>query len=234
MSQAKRFTEALTILVALGMPRAQQNERSALTLLALLNLMPDKNWQQTTAPLIGITPIMDFIRTHYGKEYAPNTRETIRRQTMHQFVTAAIARHNPDEPLRPVNSPKAVYQIEANTLVLLQTFGTAAWTAHLQQYLSLHESLIQRYALERQRRFVPVQVAPDQLIHLTSGIHSQLIKAIIEEFAPRFAPGSQLIYVGDTGDKWGYFAQKALSLLGITVDLHGKMPDVVFYYAEKN
>ncbi len=32
---------ALQIIIALGLPRAQHNERSALSLLALLNLMPD-------------------------------------------------------------------------------------------------------------------------------------------------------------------------------------------------
>lgn len=78
-------------------------------------------------PLMGITPIMDWAREHYRKEYAPNTRETVRRQTMHQFMDAGIALYNPDQPDRPVNSPKAVYQIEPATLELLRNFGTKAW-----------------------------------------------------------------------------------------------------------
>ena len=76
------------------------------------------------APLMGITPIMDWEREHYGKDYAPNTRETVRRQTMHQFVNAGIALYNPDKPDRPVNSPKTVYQIEPATLTLLRSFET--------------------------------------------------------------------------------------------------------------
>lgn len=66
------------------------------------------------------------------------------------------------------------------------------------------------------------------------GEHSQLIKAIVEDFAARFAPGSALVYVGDTGDKWGYFDTELLARLGVTVDNHGKMPDVVLYFTEKN
>jgi type II restriction enzyme len=116
-------TEALGVLIELGMPPAQQNERSALVLLALLNLSPEKRWDQAEAPFIGVTPIMQFIRKHYEKEYAPNTRETVRRQTLHPFVAATIALYNPDMPLRPVNSPNSVYQVEPNTLVLLKTFG---------------------------------------------------------------------------------------------------------------
>jgi len=100
------ITDAKKILVSLGLPRAQQSERSALCLLALLNLTRGKPWSESENPLIGITPIMDWAREHYRKDYAPNTRETVRRQTMHQFVDAGIALYNPDDAARPVNSPK--------------------------------------------------------------------------------------------------------------------------------
>jgi len=118
--------EAHNILISLGLPRAQQNERSALCLLALLDLRPDSKWAEAQNPLIGITPIMDWIRDHYKKTCAPNTRETVRRQTMHQFVDAGIALYNPDKPDRPVNSPAAVYQIEPSALALLRSFDTKA------------------------------------------------------------------------------------------------------------
>ena len=76
---------------------------------------------------MGITPMMDFFKAHYGKEYAPNTRETVRRQTVHQFLDAGIVVINPDDPSRPTNSPYAVYRIEAGLLKLLRTYGTADW-----------------------------------------------------------------------------------------------------------
>jgi hypothetical protein len=62
---------------------------------------------------------MDWSRKYYRKKYAPNTRETFRRQTMHQFVQAGLALYNPDDPNRPVNSPRAVYQISPEALALL-------------------------------------------------------------------------------------------------------------------
>ena len=222
------------IIIALGLPRAQQNERSALSLLALLNLTPGKAWVNAENPLVGITPIMDWAHEHYGKEYAPNTRETFRRQTMHQFCDAGIALYNPDKPDRPVNSPKAVYQIEPVALALLRTFGTSAWHDSLTKYLSDRETLVARYAKEREQNRIPVEVAQGKEITLSPGEHSELIRAIIEDFAPRFAPGSVLIYAGDTGDKWGYFNAPLLAGLGIDVDSHGKMPDVVLHFTAKN
>jgi len=222
------------IIVSLGLPRAQQNERSALCLLALLNLTPGKRWSAAENPLVGITPIMDWAREYYDKDYAPNTRETVRRQTMHQFCDAGIALYNPDKPDRPVNSPKAVYQIEPGALALLRQFGTKAWHNALATYLANRETLVARYAKERNQNRIPVEIAPGKKITLSPGEHSELIRAIIEDFAPRFAPGSVLVYAGDTGDKWGCFDAPLLSELGVEVDSHGKMPDVVLHYTEKN
>jgi hypothetical protein len=226
--------EATRILALLGLPRAQQNERSALCLLALLDLAPGKAWKQAGNPLIGITPIMDWAREHFRKNYAPNTRETVRRQTMHQFVDAGIALYNPDNPTRPVNSPKAVYQIAPDALELLKSFGSRRWNRNLKAYLARRETLAARYARERTQNRIPLQIAPGHKIALSPGEHSKLIRAVIEEFAPRFAPGSTLVYVGDTGDKWGYFGADLLANLGVEVDAHGKMPDVVLHFVEKN
>lgn len=225
---------ALQILASLGLPRAQQNERSALCLLALLNLTPSKMWAHSENPLLGITPIMDWAREYYDKDYAPNTRETVRRQTMHQFVDAGLALYNPDKPDRAVNSPKAAYQIEPAALALLRTFGTPKWRKNLTSYLAERETLAARYAKERQQKRIPVEIAPGKQITLSPGEHSELIVAIIEDFAPRFAPGSVLVYAGDTGDKWGYFDAALLAELGGKVDAHGKMPDVVLHYTARN
>lgn len=230
----KHITEANQILIALGFPRAQQNTRSALCLLALLNLTPRKKWTRAENPLIGITPIMDWARAHYRKEYAPNTRETFRRQTMHQFVDAGIAVYNPDVPDRPVNSPKAVYQIEPATLELLRSFGSKTWHDKLTNYLSRRKTLAAKYAKERQQNRIPVQIAKSKKITLSPGEHSELIHSIIKDFGSRFTPGSVLIYAGDTGDKWGYFDAPLLADLGVNVYSHGKMPDVVLYYADRN
>lgn len=233
-SRSSYIKEAQQIIVSPGLPRGQQNERSALCLLALLNLSPGKSWAEAEAPLIGITPIMDWVREYFKKDYAPNTRETVRRQTMHQFCDAGIALYNPDQLDRPVNSPKAVYQIEPFVLALLRTFDTQRWHENLAEYLARRESLVARYANAREQNRVPVEIMPGRKISLSPGEHSELIREIIENFAPRFAPGSVLVYAGDTGDKWGYFDAALLSELGVEVDAHGKMPDVVLHYKAKN
>jgi hypothetical protein len=230
----RRIKEALQVLETLGLPRQQQNERSALTLLSLLNLKPEDPWQVASDPLMGITPMIEFFAEHYGKRYAPNTRETVRRQTVHQFLQAALIVPNPDEPSRPTNSPKAVYQVEPSVLKLLREFGKRTWASHLREYLRTVETLKKLYARERDMKRIPVKLARGKEIRLSPGGQNVLVKRIIHDFCPVFTPGCRVIYVGDTRKKWAYFDSDALQGLGIQIEEHGKMPDVVVHHVERN
>jgi hypothetical protein len=230
----QKIAESLEVLEAIGLPRQQQNERSALTLLSLLNLKPEDKWENASDPLMGITPMMEFFAANYDKRYAPNTRETVRRQTIHQFMQAALVLPNPDTPSRPTNSPKAVYQIETSALKLLREFGKPSWKERLKEYLKSVETLKRLYAREREMRRIPLRLRSGEEIRLSPGGQNVLIKKIINDFCPLFTPAGQVIYVGDTQKKWAYFDSKSLAVIGVEIEEHGKMPDVVVHYNEKN
>ena len=234
MSKELKLHEALQVLTDLGMPPEQLNPRSALCLLALVNVTPTKRWSDAQAPLIGITPIMDWAKEHYGTGYAPNSRETFRRQSMHQFVEAGVCLYNPDKPERPVNSPKAVYQVEPHLLKVMKLVNAAGYKAALSEFQSKRQTLVKQYAKVRKMQLVPVKVKEGYEIALSPGGHSELIRDIVENFGPRYAPGGELVYVGDTGDKHGLFDKDLLASLGAVLDNHGKLPDVVIYLRDKN
>lgn len=230
----RKIDEALEILRALGLPTAQQNERSALTLLALLDLKPEKAWVDASSPLRGITQMMDFFSKHYGKTYKPNTRESVRRQTVHQFLDAGIIIANPDNPKRPINSGRTVYQIEPAVLELIQCFGTDQFERCLRAHLINTETLQRKYAQEREMNRIPIELPNGQTFTLSPGGQNVLISKVITEFCERFTPGGKVLYVGDADEKWMVFDEEDFSKLGITVDAHGKMPDVVIHFKEKD
>jgi adenine-specific DNA-methyltransferase len=234
MKGKKRIDEALSILEQLGIPNEQQNVRSALTLLALLDLKPRSKWSSAANPLRGITEMMDYFGDHFGKRYAPNTRETVRRFTIHQFVEAGFVLRNPDKPDRPVNSPQAVYQVEVGALEVFRAFGTPEWKSKLSAYLKAMPSLTVRYARERKMERIPVKLPSGGKLTLSPGGQNELIKLVVEEFCPRFTPGGNVLYVGDADEKWACFDQDGLAKLGVTVDSHGKMPDAVISHRKKN
>lgn len=230
----KKLDEASHVLKALGFPAAQQNERSALTLLSLLDVRPETNWAEAGSPLRGITQMMDFFAEHYGKRYAPNSRETVRRQTVHQFLDAGLIVANPDAPTRPINSGKNVYQIEQGALELIRTYGTKAWVKKLQAYLTAVETLQAKYAQERKMNRIPVTLPTGEEFTLSPGGQNILIVEIIKKFCERFTPGGKVLYIGDADEKWMIYDRDAFESLGITVDAHGKMPDIVVHHVEKN
>lgn len=234
MSIQSRIDETRAILTAFGFPARQTNERSALTLLALLGLGPDDPWSAASAPMLGITQMMAAFARRYGKEYAPNTRETVRRQTVKQFVRGGLVTRNPDDPSRPVNSGRTCYQVVPEALTVIKTYGTSEWDAAVAAYVSERRTLAERYSQARRLERIEVTVKDGEAISLSPGSHNELTKAIVDHFLPRFGNSATLLYVGDTENKWAYIDEDAIASLGIEFDSHGKFPDVVGYSADKN
>lgn len=231
---AKRIDEARAILASLNVPREQQNERSALVLLALLGMTPRKSWSAATDPLLGITEMMNIFRDAFAKEYAPNTRETVRRFTVHQFVQMGLVVANPDDPHRPVNSPANRYQVAPALLNLVRTFGSRAWRDSLAAFLATASALGMLQPREREMALVAVKLPSGRKVQLTAGGQNELVKKIIEDFYPRFTPGGIIVYLGDTGQKQRHVEVGYLEQLGVKIDEHGKMPDVVVHLQDKD
>lgn len=177
---------------------------------------------------------MDFIRDQYGKDYAPNTRETVRRFTLHQFCEALLVTQNPDNPSRPVNSPKWNYQITPEALTVIRSYGTDAWGGLLDAHLEKLPGLKNRYASERDMQRIELTLPNGGHFSVSPGGQNVLLQLMVEEFCPRFTPGGNVLYVGDAGDKWAFFERDALESLGVTVDKHGKMPDLIVYMPDRN
>jgi len=230
----RRVEQAQEILEQLGFPKPQINERSALTLLALLDLKADTPWKKAGSPLLGITPIMDYMAKHYGKTYAPNSRETVRRQTVHQFLDAALIVQNPDDPKRPTNSGNNVYQVEAEALELLRKCGSRDWGKCLAAYLKRGGGLRERYAQARAMERIPVTLSTGEQFTLSAGGQNPVVAKLVTEFCPRYTPGGRVLYVGDTDEKWAHFDRDYLKGLGVEVEEHGKMPDVAIHHVSEN
>ncbi len=226
--------EALEIIKSLGLPRPQQNERSCLTLLALAGLKEKDLWSKTKRPLLRIWDIMGWMREHYAKDYAANSRETIRRQTIHQFEQARLVDRNPDDPSRPTNSGDTVYQLTEQAAKVLQAFGKTAFSTTCEEFIEQHGSLSASYERARSMVKVPVTLPNGSLVELSPGLHNELQRLVIEQFAPRFAQGAVVVYLGDTAEKRLVIAVDVLKELSIPAMNHDKLPDVVLFHRSKN
>jgi type II restriction enzyme len=233
-SPEQQIEIARNALRALGFDSERSNERSALVLLALLGLGPGIPWDLGTNEPLRTVQIMAWIRENYGKNYAPNTRETIRRFTLQYFRNAALIEENPDQPDRPVNSPKWCYRLTPQALALLQTVQQREFAQNVDEYLSEVPGIIDIYARARQMKRIPVSFPDGRSITLSPGGQNVLLKEIIEVFCAYFTPGGQVLYVGDADAKWAVFEEDSLERLNISVDRHGKMPDLIVYLPSRN
>ena len=232
-AKKQRLTETIAALTALQFSPKQRNEIAAYTLLAILDLQPDVPWAAAQAPLRGITPIINFIAKAYGVRYAPNTRETVRDDAVKFFVEAGLLLRNPDDPNRPTNSGRTVYQIEPSALALLRKVGTLDWPPALKEYLASREGLKNEIARTRHLARVPVTLPDGSRVALSPGGQNPLIKAIIEHFCPIFSPGGVVIYIGDTENKFVHLEAENLASLGVILDSAAKIPDVIVHYRAK-
>lgn len=224
-----KIDEAKSILKDLEVPDSQQSDICVYTFLSLLSVSEDTEWEESTNEWIRIHDVIQFIKDNYGVAYAENSRETIRKRAMHPFRDAAFIEDNG----KPTNSPNYRYRITDELLEVVVSYNTTNWDSALSSFKSNHETLIDIYSSKKRMRKMPVKINGQDLT-FSPGAHNLLQKLIIEEFAPRFAPHSECLYVGDTTKKDLIKNTEKLQELGFEISLHDKMPDVVLYSEEND
>ena len=232
--------EAKRLLKLFEFDEKRTNDMAARTLLSLLNLREGDTWDQATNNRIGVRGLMDWMRNNLDFPIAENSRETIRREVLHQFVAAAFCEHNDDDPNRATNSSKNVYRVSPNALSVIRMYSgsdddtSSEFRIALEEYLAYAPSLVELQREERRIRKIPVRMPSNEIAYINPGGQNKLIKSMVEEFCPRFAPGGQVLYIGDADSKTSNYNEELLSSLGINLDMHGKMPDLVVYQKDKN
>lgn len=224
-----KINEARELLKMLGMPKTQQADICCYVLLAMAGIKPDTLWEDAGNEWIRIHDIIQFANTYYGSTYAENSRETFRKQALHHFRNAALVEDNG----KATNSPNYRYRLTEETLQMVRTFQTSEWQKSVSRFLEYHEKLLDMYASKKKMTMMPVRINGADF-QFSIGRHNELQKAIIQEFAPRFAPNSECLYVGDTIEKDLVKNVDKLKELGFEITLHDKMPDVVLYREDKD
>ena len=232
--------EAKRLLKLFDFDEKRTNDMAARTLLSLLNLREGDTWDKATNSRIGVHGLMDWMRNNLNFPIAENSRETIRREVLHQFVAAAFCEHNDDDPNRATNSSKNVYRVSPNALSVIRMYSgsnddtSSEFRIALEEYLAYAPSLVELQREERKIHKIPVRMPSNEIAYINPGGQNKLIKSMVEEFCPRFAPGGQVLYIGDADSKTSNYNEELLSSLGINLDMHGKMPDLVVYQKDKN
>jgi len=227
-----KVDEAIAILKALGLPKP--SAKAAYTLLVLAEMNERKTWKSARRRSMRIHDVIVTIRSVFKVGYAENTREDFRKHVLKPFERARVVDRNPDHPTLPTNDPRTHYALSDDALTVLKAFGGDKFDTAVSAFTAAYGSLAEAYAAARKRTLLPVTLPSGEELKLTPGKHNELQAAIIKTFAPRFAPGGKVLYLGDAADKTLHLHGEELKALGVPITKHDKLPDVVIYLPAKN
>ncbi len=241
---SNRIKDATLILKSLHAPDNVLNERSALVLLALANITPNDKWVSSTNPRLGIVGnkkgrgypgIMQFMAEKFQKKYAENSRETIRRNDIHTFIQLGIVEKNADDPSIPTNSSKNHYSLIPEFLEVIKLFGNSNFDTSVEQFIKSSKIRNRRYKRKTLHQQIKLLLPGGTEIHLSAGAHNELQARVVGSFRKHFAQGTEVLYIGDTADKYLHIEIEKLNKIGIDIskESHTKLPDVVLFDSKK-
>lgn len=103
-----------------------------------------------------------------------------------------------------------------------------------ENFISQRQTLANKLSASSNISLIPVTFPSGKKLELSQGKHNELQKAVIEEFLPRYGYEAEVLYVGDTADKFLYIEKEKLSNLNFFELSHQELPDIVAYSAQKN
>ena len=221
------------ILESLGMPKTLRNPRCVMTFAALAEIKPGK-WNRISENYKGTHDIIAYINEKYPNKanldksgYSENTRETFRKRTIYPWITAGLLE---EKPGLATNDKDNAYRFTSHAAALIRHYGSPEWDEELASYNEVHP----KYK-EIQKQVKDIEIGyqvyyGDLEFTLGRSPHNKLQKQVLDVFARRFAPGSELLYIGDTKDKGLHKNQRRMKELGIDViDQTSKLPDIILY-----
>lgn len=230
---------ALYILDAFGIPiegTPRRLERMAIVFLAsgdiksLNDLSKAKDLNSGFA--LKTRDIINFVNEHFDEHISSGSYDDIRRKDLRLLTIAEVVLQS--NPNSATNDSTRGYSINPTYAELIRNFGSEDWEKSVKDKLKNIEPLSQKLKRERQIFKVNVTLPSGGQLTFSAGEHNDLQKAIIEYFLPRFGFGAEVLYVGDTANKYLYLEKRKLEELNFFKISHEELPDVIAYSKKKN
>lgn len=177
--------------------------------------------------------IIDFENKHYGESISSGSYDDIRRKDLKPLIDEGFVINSSELDQSATNNPNRGYTLSAPFANLLKAYGTSKWESRLFSFVEIHIKAKEELQRKRALGCIPVTLPSGVTLEFSTGEHNLLQKKIVEEFLPVYGMGAQVLYIGDSVDKYLHRDTEALQQLHITLE-HGTLPDVVAYSSEKN
>jgi hypothetical protein len=233
--------EALDILGSLGVPleglTARRKEKMAKAFISVAGLRPQQNWTEIKYSdpdhQLRSRDIIRWMNDNLDETISMGSYDDIRRKDLIFAVEVGVVLKAAGNEDAATNDGTRGYAINPQFVELLKTYGTNEWSENLNKFMVGKALLVDILQQKRELSMLPVNIDGIQIV-FSPGEHNKIQKAIIENFLPFFGYGANVLYVGDTSDKYLYRKVDLLNELNIFEISHDKLPDVLAYSRQKN
>ncbi|MBY4605454.1 hypothetical protein KM195_17410 [Bacillus sp. SPARC3] len=234
------INEALHILETFGVPLQglsyRRLEKMALSFLAVLDVKSSNEWKvakdQNDKYSLTTREIIKYINEHFGENIADSSYDDIRRKDLDLPILAGIIVRS--QPNAATNVSTRGYTLSTEFSPLIREYGKEDWSNQVNNFMKDRDKLIELLNPDRIVKKVPITLPSGKKLNFSLGKHNDLQKAIIEEFLPIYGYGADVLYVGDTSEKYSILEKEKLKALGFFELAHDELPDVVAYSESKN
>jgi BsuBI/PstI restriction endonuclease domain/BsuBI/PstI restriction endonuclease HTH domain len=236
-TQIRRLvSEALKILGGFGVPMdnltLRKKERMAKAFLAVSGLGPTVEWSSVRSHDDGhrllSRQVLRTMNQYFGENIADSSYDDIRRKDLLLPVEAGVVLRSAGKARASTNDGTRAYALDPLYAAQIKHFGTPEWNTSLATFMGTQSTLADSLKRTRDLTRIPILIGDSQ-INFSPGEHNQLQKMIIEDFLPRFGHRAEVLYIGDTADKYLYLKVDRLRELGFFEIAHDKLPDVLAY-----
>jgi len=234
----KLYIETLKIIEAFGYPIDQSPRRLQKTIGAFLALANVKSIDDISRPAtldsgraLKTREIIDWENQYLEESISSGSYDDIRRKDLKLLVLGEIVLKS--SPNSATNDSTRGYGLNPFYASLMEWYGKGDWVAEISKVVNNSNTLKEKLSRKRIIETVPVCLPSGVELTFSNGEHNVLQKQIIEEFLPRYGFDADLLYVGDTADKYLFVSEKALEQLGLPQIAHEDLPDILAYSKKK-
>lgn len=236
----KLINQALDIISAVGIPLDDKTpralEKMAGVFIAVAQVNKNQGWSQAKDSSDGVSlksrDIIEYMNENLEENISSGSYDDIRRKDLKLLVLDGLVSRT--QPGSARNDPTRGYCLSPEYCEVIKSYGTRNWDSNIRKLMQGKQTLKEKLSQQRNLSRIDIKLSSGTELKFSPGKHNQLQKAIIEQFLPIFGFGAEVLYVGDTADKFLYIDRPALEFLSFFELKRGELPDIVAYNKSRN
>jgi type II restriction enzyme len=228
------INEGIEILQGFGVPFTGLTDRrrdmASMCFLAVAGVTHSADWSSAgshPSPPLRTREIIDFINKHFGEKISSGSYDDIRRKHLKMSVLAGVIQQSAGNPQAAANDPTRGYGLNPEFGSMIRSYGQSGWSKAVGKFMAERPHLSDLVYAKQGISSMPLILPNGLQLKLGPGSHNALQRNIVEQFRPRFAPDTAVLYLGDAEDKELFIDADQLTGIGIRLDVAKSLPDVV-------